>query len=231
MKYKVSDDDLTSVANAIRTKGGTSEGLSFPDGFVSAVQNIPTGGGSVLITKSITENGTYNASADNADGYSSVAVSVPQNFVKGKFTGSTPGSAIEIQIPYTGNGYPISVLIYPSVGTYKSGDPFASLAQKRIIITYSIVKNDMSSTPTYDTNSSENQVTSTVVWKYSDSDPTSITASQALNGYQYRNIDAQNTTGSAVFIKNNKTMSVYIADTSYGFKDGVEYTYEIVYSS
>lgn len=35
--------DLTAVADAIRTKGGTSEQLAFPDGFVSAVQAIQTG--------------------------------------------------------------------------------------------------------------------------------------------------------------------------------------------
>lgn len=39
------DADLTSVANAIRTKGGTSAQMAFPAGFVSAVQAIPTGGG------------------------------------------------------------------------------------------------------------------------------------------------------------------------------------------
>lgn len=39
------DSDLTSVANAIRTKGGTSASLAFPAGFVSAIGNIPTGGG------------------------------------------------------------------------------------------------------------------------------------------------------------------------------------------
>lgn len=78
--YKVSDSDLTSVANAIRTKGGASAGLSFPDGFVSAIGNIPTGGGTTLITKSITENGTYSASSDNADGYSSVTVNIPSMF-------------------------------------------------------------------------------------------------------------------------------------------------------
>ena len=37
------DADLTSVANAIRTKGGTSAQLAFPAGFVSAVQAIPSG--------------------------------------------------------------------------------------------------------------------------------------------------------------------------------------------
>lgn len=39
------DSDLTSVANAIRTKGGTSAQLAFPADFVSAVEAIPSGGG------------------------------------------------------------------------------------------------------------------------------------------------------------------------------------------
>lgn len=39
------DADLTSVANAIRTKGGTSASLAFPADFVSAIAAIPTGGG------------------------------------------------------------------------------------------------------------------------------------------------------------------------------------------
>lgn len=33
-------DDLTAVANAIRTKGGTSGKLVFPNGFIQAIQNI-----------------------------------------------------------------------------------------------------------------------------------------------------------------------------------------------
>ena len=40
------DADLTAVANAIRTKGGTSAALAFPAGFVQAITNIPSGGGS-----------------------------------------------------------------------------------------------------------------------------------------------------------------------------------------
>jgi hypothetical protein len=35
------------------------------------------GGGGILIPKDITENGTYNANDDSADGYSSVNVNVP----------------------------------------------------------------------------------------------------------------------------------------------------------
>lgn len=39
------DGALKGVAEAIRTKGGTSSGLVFPGGFVTAIENIPTGGG------------------------------------------------------------------------------------------------------------------------------------------------------------------------------------------
>lgn len=48
--------DLTSVANAIRTKGGTSAQLAFPAGFVSAIDAIPTGGGGGNAT---IETGTF----------------------------------------------------------------------------------------------------------------------------------------------------------------------------
>ena len=45
------DTDLTSVADAIRTKGGTSASLAFPSGFVTAIGNIPTGGGTLPLTQ------------------------------------------------------------------------------------------------------------------------------------------------------------------------------------
>ena len=43
--------DLTSVADAIRTKGGTSAQLAFPSGFVSAINAISTGGGGEPVTE------------------------------------------------------------------------------------------------------------------------------------------------------------------------------------
>ena len=42
---KVNDNSLVSVADAIRSKGGTSDALVFPDGFVSAISAIQTGAG------------------------------------------------------------------------------------------------------------------------------------------------------------------------------------------
>ena len=56
--------------------GGTEAGTVTQDanGFLVLDDDPPAG--PTLITKSITANGTYNASSDNADGYSSVTVNV-----------------------------------------------------------------------------------------------------------------------------------------------------------
>lgn len=56
------DSDLTSVANAIRTKGGTSASLAFPTGFVDAIDAIETGGASAqTATGTFTGNDTQYA--------------------------------------------------------------------------------------------------------------------------------------------------------------------------
>ena len=44
-KYIVTDTSLSSIADAIRTKGNTSGSLAFPSGFVSAINDISVGGG------------------------------------------------------------------------------------------------------------------------------------------------------------------------------------------
>lgn len=75
--YKVSDTNLTAVANAIRTKGGTAASLSFPDGFVTAIGNIQTGGSPNLQAKiGITPSSSSQTIPADAgyDGLSSVQI-------------------------------------------------------------------------------------------------------------------------------------------------------------
>lgn len=52
--YLTTDAELKSIADAIRTKGSTSETLSYPDGFVSAIEGISGGGGSGIQMQQIT---------------------------------------------------------------------------------------------------------------------------------------------------------------------------------
>ena len=57
------DSGLTSIANAIRTKGGTSASLTFPQGFVDAIGEISGGGGDNLPT--VISGGTLGDYVDN----------------------------------------------------------------------------------------------------------------------------------------------------------------------
>ena len=58
------DSDLTSVANAIRNKGGTSAQLAFPAGFVSAIGDIETGGGGVSVNGIVSDLYKLRVSGD-----------------------------------------------------------------------------------------------------------------------------------------------------------------------
>ena len=201
------NSDLTSVANAIRTKGGTSAALSFPAGFVAAIGDIPTGGSSPLVS------GTFTGSA------------------------SEKGSAKSITIPYTGSGYPVSVLIYPTEGGYESGSTIYNTAQNRAVVAYMAVKCDIESTPTYVNNVIQNNALSISVIKGSNSDATSYSTSslyRTANTY-YSSPSTGNNGGTIVRFYNSATnLSVYIAaygGSEYGFLAGQEYTYQIIYSS
>ena len=93
--YLTTDTELTSIASAIRTKGGTSSALVYPQGFIDAINNISSGGITITDAEdshggtvrtfdtqnattieplSITANGTYSASAGHA--YNPVTVEI-----------------------------------------------------------------------------------------------------------------------------------------------------------
>ena len=67
-----------AIAAAIVDKGGTIEAGDGFESFADKIEAI-SGGGGVLISKNITENGTYYAVDDEADGYNAVTVNVPVN--------------------------------------------------------------------------------------------------------------------------------------------------------
>ena len=206
MAYLVSGTDLTSVANAIRTAGETSAPLEFPSGFVTAIGNISGGGGGA--TNVVT--GTFTASA------------------------AEKGTAKAISVPYTGSGYPVSVHIYPTGGTFNSQSDMYSVAQYKAIVDYTATKNNTGTTPDYVTSTDEKNKGSVVcLYKNSNSDATNIanTGNKSVvicTGYSANGNDAPN----CVRFSSATSMGVFIANTDYyGFKDGIEYTYQIVYSA
>lgn len=195
----------------------------------SATPSTPT-----LITKSITANGTYNASSDSADGYSSVTVSVSggaSNFVTGTFTGTTTGAAMDVTIPYTGTGYPIVVMVYPSGGTNKTGSPFYDLIQQYATEYFLAIKNDISAVPVFDASGTNGMCSMINRYKSSASNATSRSQSASESILVMRDQSAQGGNQTLCKITSSTVMSVYIASTSYGFAANIEYTYVVQYSS
>lgn len=69
----------SDLKDAIEGKGVTVPSATKLDGYADLVDAISQGGGT-LGTKTITSNGTYNASSDGYDGYSKVTASVPNSY-------------------------------------------------------------------------------------------------------------------------------------------------------
>ena len=73
----VSSSQLVEQSSRSITENGTYNTTTNNE----VVVNVSQGGGSAtLITKSINQNGSYNASSDGADGYNSVTVNVPNSY-------------------------------------------------------------------------------------------------------------------------------------------------------
>lgn len=107
----IDENSMSDIADAIRAKLNTAD-TYLPSEMADAIGSIS--GGADLGTKSITANGTYNASSDDLDGYSSVTVNV---------SGGTPTGTKSI----TANGTGIDVAAYAFAdvavpNSYSSGD-------------------------------------------------------------------------------------------------------------
>ena len=127
--YLTTDTELTNVANAIRTKGGTSAALTYPAGFVSAIQAIPTGGGSAnTCTMTIDADGvTCSDFSDHTPtgGYAAVAAISSSEYPMFLFYTDNLGEANTFAIADSANPGWSGALIDPinSVSMY-DGDVF-----------------------------------------------------------------------------------------------------------
>lgn len=144
MAYKKVDEaSITSVANAIRAKGGTSAGLEFPDGFVTAISNIKEGADlpilvnpgtadDVLLNKEVLNQGgelmtgTIPTKSESSVTVSENIVTIPSGYYKEivKKSVSTADQATpEISVDTTGK---ITATAKQSAGYVASGTKMAT---------------------------------------------------------------------------------------------------------
>lgn len=123
------EDLLVQVIDMIKSGGSSTEGTQFEpppqsrdeeilyatlqgqpytnkpesrieDLYIQLKEAIETSSGATLIEKSITANGTYSSSDDDADGYSSVSVDVPNTYTAGDEGKVVSNGALVAQTAY-----------------------------------------------------------------------------------------------------------------------------------
>ena len=77
-EYLVQGASLTTVADAIREKGGTTAPLSFPEGMAEAVRSIQSGGGDLssvdVYIADFTSDADLTVTAGAVDKYARIVV-------------------------------------------------------------------------------------------------------------------------------------------------------------
>lgn len=120
-EYLVDGADMTTVADAIREKGGTTAPLSFPDGMAAAVRGIPSGGTDISLGLTAAQVGQIaKITAVDTEGVPTAweAVNMP--------TGETWEKIAEIVIP---EGADESTVL--TINKDSDGNPF-SLVKARL---------------------------------------------------------------------------------------------------
>jgi len=199
----ISESNLTAIADAIRAKNGSSATYT-PAQMATAIAALPVGGSSNVVI------GTFT-------------------------TSSTEGAAQSVTIPYTGSGYPIAAIVYVNGGVYNntsSGNTtWYNSTQRYAVGQWTLTKSVESETPTWTTSGAANQGVTTAIYKNSTSSSTSYTRTSSMNINIYSSSNANSTATSVVRFKSSKSMSVFVASTSYGLLAECEYKYIIIYSS
>lgn len=218
----------------------TVAGASYSD--VPSVELPKTGGGTALfadpsITTAIASDvasgkqflladgsiGTGTASGGGGGGAS--------NVVTGTFKGTTTGAAMTVDVPYTGTGYPIAVLVFPKNG-FQDNEAIYSLVQRYAILTYLIVKRRQGQTPRYSTNTTYDGADILYFYKTNATQATAISSSgSSSTSLAYSTSSANSGSSERLKINSATKLSVFIASTSYGFAANIEYTYYVIYSS
>lgn len=208
------------------TENGTYTAPSGVDGYSPVTVNVPgivpTG------SQTYTENGTYDVTALAEAVINVAGGGGASNVVTGEFTTGTTEGKQTINIPYTGNGYPLAAMIYVKnpeggwktfVGQYAIGEVV-------------MVKGRPDLSPKY--NGSISYDTGYISASYKSSATSATKQSAATSSASFMFYDGFGTTLNSVnrtqFASANR-LDVYVRGTSYGYAPNITYGYCIIYST
>lgn len=235
----VSVEPLSVSANGAYTaptgKAYSPVDVNVPNSYAAGDEGKVVSNGALVAqtTDTVTQNGTVDTTLIN-----SLIVNVSggggaSNVVTGTFMGTTDGEILEINIPYSGSGYPVAVAIFPTEGAYKTDGIVRTVVKQYAVVAYLAAKcND--SAPAYTGSGLSNAVSIIRISKSSASNASSMSAAGSV-GSSFRHLfsqsDPMSTNDNYVMMPSATKMKVLMADTSYGFMANLEYEYAVVYSS
>lgn len=155
------------------------------------------------------------------------------NIVTGTFKMTDTEGSANIDIPYTGNGYPILAVFYP-VGGMKANTDWLALTQANAVGFFVALKDDMSNAPDYSSDDGKNYAWTAARYKASVGDPSNIALEQRGDSYRvYRDSRAWSGIANCVYIRKKDQLAINFTDgrnSTKGFARSIEYAYIIVYS-
>lgn len=184
------------------------------------------------IQNAISAKGGTVTSADGFDDFASAIATIPSGsggipVIKGSFTAGSAATVQTINIPYSGNGYPVLISCVVKGGT-AGAEPYSSVIKSKNAGIATLIKANPDLTPTFSTGDANSGVVAIHC-------RTSSTAVGGTTSYSaaYSDSNPSGTSALANIIKVDSKISfkIYIANgQQYGFYPGQEYDYWAIYS-
>lgn len=166
-----------------------------------------------------------------ASGYGQGSAS---NVVTGTFKSATVGASVDVDVDYSGTGYPIAMLIFVAEGASNTNGTFYQTTLRGANIFYAIVKNATDVSPTYSGADATDKADYFSKYKNSATDNTTIYTNSGKANI-YNNANAATYNDKIVRLRSNKKFAVFMCaaggSANGGFAPNVDYKYVIVYSS
>lgn len=175
----------------------------------------------------ITQNKTAYVNGVKVVGTASGGGGGATNVVTGEFKTQSTTGVQTVNIPYTGNGYPVSALVFLKEGAYNtSGSVYTSMPRYAIpFVAYA--KSVTTDVPDYRGTSKDSYQAVAV---YRGSSASGRTAAQGTP-YFASSSNPSASSINAVNMSDNKTLKVFVQNTTYGLAANADYTYVIGYST
>lgn len=153
------------------------------------------------------------------------------NFVMGKFTTNASSGAQAVSLAYTGSGYPIAAMVFPSAGVGPDNPGWYTLVKRYAVGFWAMHKYNPATAPSYTTSGANNYGHCLALYKTNATEATTYTRTGSVSANTYSSGNAAAGSSTCVKFKSATSMSVYVAASSYGLVPSLEYTYIVVYSS